>query len=221
MSCRECAEMTPSTPMIGSWDFEIDSSYYRPGAMKILPDYLSDRLDLLSIGLNPSPTAVRTGVYFAHPRNRFWPAVRASGLVPRAIAATPEGLHTLLVKERIGFTDIVKRSTPSAADLRAADFRAGAPLLLDKIIRCKPLIAWFHGRQAYRNFLRYTTPDRQVEDWGLQTFCIGSTRVFVSPNPSPANAAFTLATLIEYYRKLHYMLHRLAGRGRNSQQPRQ
>jgi len=189
--------------------------------MNILPDYLSDCLDLLSIGLNPSPTAVRTGVYFAHPRNRFWPAARAAGVIPRAIEATPEGMHTLLVEEHIGFTDVVKRSTPSANDLRAADFRAGAPLLLDKITGCKPLIAWFHGRQAYRNFLRYTTPGRQAEDWGLQTYRIGSTLVFVSPNPSPANAAFTLATLIEYYRELHHMLHRLAGRRQTSQQPRQ
>jgi double-stranded uracil-DNA glycosylase len=179
--------------------------------MKILPDYLSDHLDLLSIGLNPSPTAVRTGVYFAHPRNRFWPAARMAGLIPPGIEATPEGLHTLLANECLGFTDVVKRSTSSASDLRAADYRAGAPLLLDKITRYKPLIAWFHGRQAYRNFLRYTTAGQQVEDWGLQTFRIGSTGVFVSPNPSPANASYTLAVLIEYYRELHSLRQHLAG----------
>ena len=37
---------------------------------------------------------------------------------------------------------------------------------------------------------------------GLQTHVIGGSRVFVAPNPSPANAAFSLDTLVCWYRKL-------------------
>jgi len=36
----------------------------------------------------------------------------------------------------------------------------------------------------------------------LQPERIGDARVFVTPNPSPANAAFSLAVLTDWYRKL-------------------
>lgn len=180
--------------------------------MRSLRDYLDSNLELLSIGLNPSPTAVRTGVYFAHPRNRFWPAAKVSGLVPASVPVSTAGLARLLADERIGFTDIVKRPTAGGGDLGASDYRHGAPVLLKKIIKWQPAIAWFHGRLAYRNFLRYVFADKQAGDWGLQAFHIGSTRIFVSPNPSPANAAYSLSVLADYYRQLQGLRQQLRQR---------
>ena len=49
--------------------------------MKTLPDYLRPGLDIVSIGINPSLPSVREGYYFANPRNRFWRALNASGLL--------------------------------------------------------------------------------------------------------------------------------------------
>jgi TDG/mug DNA glycosylase family protein len=37
---------------------------------------------------------------------------------------------------------------------------------------------------------------------GVQPVAIGSCLVFVTPNPSPANAAWSLANLVEWYRQL-------------------
>ncbi|MGH6908499.1 MAG: uracil-DNA glycosylase family protein [Nitrospiraceae bacterium] len=49
--------------------------------MKTLSDYLRPGLAIVSIGLNPSVLSAKKGFYFAHPRNRFWRALNASGLL--------------------------------------------------------------------------------------------------------------------------------------------
>jgi TDG/mug DNA glycosylase family protein len=99
----------------------------------------------------------------------------------------------------IGFTDLVKRPTRGAADLRAVDYQAGATRLLALIEDCRPRFAWFHGKLAYKQFLRRTGRVVDAEAWGLQPLTIGETRVFVTPNPSPANAAFSLGELVAWY----------------------
>ena len=99
--------------------------------------------------------------------------------------------------------DVVKRSTAGGSDLRAADFRQWAPVLKEQIVHICPLVAWFHGKQAYGGYLRHAEACREpAPGWGLQERTIGNTRVFVSPNPSPANAAYSLSDLIESYRAL-------------------
>jgi TDG/mug DNA glycosylase family protein len=170
--------------------------------LNTLPDYLRPGLGILSIGLNPSLPSVRAGFYFANPRNRFWRALNASNLVAETLKPGIAANETLFHKFGIGFTDVVKRPTAGGNELRAADYREWAPLLKDKIERNAPGVAWFHGKQAYVNYLRYAEELRDKPCWGAQVFSIGKTRVFVTPNPSPANAAWSLAELGSWYRQL-------------------
>jgi TDG/mug DNA glycosylase family protein len=171
--------------------------------METLPDYLRTGLDVVSIGLNPSLPSVRAGYYFANPRNRFWRALHASRLVPSAAVMEPgiAAMETLL-QHGVGFTDVVKRPTAGGHELRAADFRAWAPLLQQKLLFCAPRIAWFHGKQAYAGYLRYAEGIATDIEWGEQPLRVGDSRVFVTPNPSPANAVFSLADLIAWYARL-------------------
>ena len=97
---------------------------------------------------------------------------------------------------------MVKRPTAGGHALRAADYREWAPRLQDKLEKCAPRIAWFHGKQAWSSYLRYTGDQRQSLDWGAQPITIGEARVFVTPNPSPANAVYSLADLTDWYRRL-------------------
>jgi TDG/mug DNA glycosylase family protein len=148
-------------------------------SMETLPDYLRTGLDVVSIGLNPSLPSVRAGYYFANPRNRFWRALHGSRLVPSAAVMGPgiAAMETLL-QHGIGFTDVVKR------------------------LFCAPRIAWFHGKQAYAGYLRYAEGITTDIEWGEQPLRVGDSRVFVTPNPSPANAVFSLADLIAWYVRL-------------------
>jgi TDG/mug DNA glycosylase family protein len=173
-----------------------------PVCMKTLPDYLESGLRIVSIGLNPSLPSVAAGFYFANPRNRFWKALNSADLLPATVEPGTAAMRYLVKTGRIGFTDVVKRPTANASELRAADYREGARVLQEKLRRYAPAVAWFHGKVAGRNYLRYTNQTFDTLEWGKQTWKIGDTNVFVTPNPSPANAAYTLADLVDWYNAL-------------------
>ena len=173
-----------------------------------LLDYLEPGLDIVFVGLNPSSYSVRAGHYFANPRNRFWAALNRSGLV--GVELTPEQ-DGLLLRYGIGFTDVVKRPTPQSKGLTAADYRQGAPVLRDKLLHYQPRIACFHGLTGYKAYLRYAEESAEKAELGLQERTIGNSRVFVIPNPSPANARYSLADLAEWYRRLAALRRELAG----------
>jgi len=171
-----------------------------------LPDFLQTGLNLLSIGLNPSLPSVAAGFYFANPRNRFWTALNASLLLSEPVSPGPDSMQQLLAREGLGFTDLVKRPTRGAGELRVQDYRRGAPGLRALIERYQPQYAWFHGKLAYKNFIRYGGMETDGDDWGLQRQRMGETRIFVTPNPSPANAAFSLTDLVTWYNRLAFCL---------------
>jgi TDG/mug DNA glycosylase family protein len=108
-----------------------------------------------------------------------------------------------LLRFGIGFTDVVKRPSAKAADLNASDFEKWAPHLLDKLQRYKPNIACFHGLTAYRPLLKFALKSADpLPTLGLQRDAIGETRLYVVPNPSPANAHFTLTDQTAWYDRL-------------------
>ena len=164
-----------------------------------LPDYLQEGLDIVFVGINPSEYSVRVGHYFANPRNRFWAALNMSGLVDREVS--PED-DAKLARFGIGFTDLVKRPTRQASGLRAADYRLGAPILQEKLLRYQPRIVCFHGVTVYQPYLRHVEKVKERPELGLQRRTIGNSRVYLVPNPSPANAAYSLEVLASWYRRL-------------------
>ena len=172
-----------------------------PQSMETLPDYLKPGLDIVLIGLNPSTRSVEAGHYFANPRNRFWAALSAADMVGRSVGPKDD---SSLLEHGIGFTDVVKRPTSQASGLAAADYRRDAPVLREKLLRHAPRIACFHGLTAYRAYLRHGEGIKRAGnlELGRQDLVIGSTRVFVLPNPSPANARYSLDELASWYREL-------------------
>lgn len=167
--------------------------------MKTLADFVAPGLRILSVGLNPSIPSVEAGFPFANPRNRFWNALNASALLSAPVTPGVAGMQQLLERERMGFTDVVKRPTRGASDLRAADYRQGAPRLHALIELLEPRWVWFHGKLAWQHYLRHAGMACNDDGWGLQACMIGNSQVFVTPNPSPANAAFSLDDLVERY----------------------
>ena len=172
--------------------------------LETLPDYLRPGLDIVFIGLNPSSISVREGHYFANPRNRFWMALNRSGLVPVQLSPA---LDKQLMDYGIGLTDLIKRPTSQASGLNASDYREGTPELKAKLLDYRPAIACFHGMMCYRAYLKYAEglqgkPSKEKPDLGLQPHLIGQSQVFVVPNPSPANAQYSLGALVDWYQQL-------------------
>ncbi len=171
--------------------------------METLPDLLEPGLSLVFVGLNPSEYSAREGHYFANPRNRFWTAFNRSALLPPELGRDcgPSDDAALLA-HGIGFTDVVKRPTSQGSGLRAADYRRWAPLLRDKLLQYRPCIICFHGLMAYKAYLRYAEGEKAIAELGLQPRPIGESGVFVVPNPSPANAQYSVEAITEAYNRL-------------------
>ena len=175
---------------------------------RTLPDLLRPGLLLVFVGLNPSEYSAREGHYFANPRNRFWPAFNRSRLLPPAFGRDCDPSDDVsLLDHGIGFTDVVKRPTPQGSGLRAADYRRWAPVLREKLLQFSPMLVCFHGLMAYKAYLQNAESEKSAPDLGLQPRAIGSSRVFVVPNPSPANARYSLQALSEWYDQVADTLH--------------
>jgi len=167
-----------------------------------LPDYIDDGLRLLSVGLNPSIPSAQLGFYFANPRNRFWRAFNQAGIIDVEVIPSKSVHQQLLEKHGIGFTDVAKRPSAMGHELRAADFKKDAPMLREKLERYTPELVWFHGKIAINKFMFYSYGLKYDWQWGFNKIDDISSKVFVSPNPSPANAAYSLEVLVDYYKKL-------------------
>jgi len=172
-----------------------------------LADLLRDELEVVFIGINPSLYSVAQGHYFARKTNRFWPAFSRSILsepARRALGADRlEPSHdAILLDFGIGFTDVVKRPTARADELSPEEYAAGARDLVAKLETFQPRIACFHGMMGYRPFILGHAPMSPRPQLGEQPVNIGQTRLFVIPNPSPANAHASPAEQTEWYDRL-------------------
>jgi TDG/mug DNA glycosylase family protein len=174
--------------------------------MKTLPDLLAPHLSVLSIGLNPSLPSVEAGYYFANPRNRFWTALNSCSFIAEPLKPSLESCYLLLNQYHIGFTDLVKRPTAGCKDLNAADYREGSSRLDNLLERLSPRIIWFHGKLTCKKYIQYSTDKKRPVIWGKQTWTLNSSTVYVTPNPSPANAAYSLSIISDSYHQLFHSL---------------
>ncbi|KMQ85089.1 g:t u mismatch-specific dna glycosylase, partial [Lasius niger] len=71
----------------------------------ILPDVLAPSLKLVFCGTAPSRRSASEQAYYAHPGNRFWPALYQSRLTPQQLAAHE---FRLLLQWGMGLTDLAK-----------------------------------------------------------------------------------------------------------------
>jgi double-stranded uracil-DNA glycosylase len=122
-------------------------------------------------------------------------------------ALTPER-DAELPRFGIGLTDVVKRPSANASELTDHDFAKWIPVLIKKLNHYAPRMVCFHGLTGYRPFRRVAFPAANLPPvLGEQPELIGSTRLYVVPNPSPANAHFTLVDQITWYNNLANALH--------------
>lgn len=151
-------------------------------------------LRVLFCGINPGLLSAATGHHFARPGNRFWPVLHLSGFTPRRLApAEQEELLTY----RLGITNVVARATARADELSAEEYREGGRTLTAKVELLRPQWLAVVGVTAYR--IAFQEPKAKI---GPQERTIGTTRVWVLPNPSGLNAHWTAATMAEEYARL-------------------
>lgn len=158
-----------------------------------VPDLIGPGLRLLFVGINPGLWTAATQTHFAHPVNRFYPALHESGLVDRLIdrsgGMTPAG-RAHLVERGIGITNLVARATARADELDLAELRAGATRLGSLVAVHSPRVVAVAGITAYRAGF-----GRPRAAMGEQPEAISGARLWVIPNPSGLNAHETVASI--------------------------
>ena len=159
-----------------------------------MPDLVAPGLSILFCGINPGLYSGATGLHFARPGNRFWPALHAAGFTERILA--PWESH-LLLEAGYGLTALVRRATARADELSDEEFVAGRRALERKVRRYKPRWVAVLGLGAYR--AAFGRPRAIV---GRQAQRIGSTDLWVLPNPSGLNANHQLPELTKMFREL-------------------
>lgn len=160
-----------------------------------LEDILSEHLAVIFCGINPGLLAAAQGHHFAGRGNRFWRTLHRAGFTPEEIK--PENDRTIL-QYQCGLTSVVDRPTARADQLSLEEFSAAAVDFEQKIIRYAPRVVAFLGKAAYCAL----SGQREIA-WGLQPQTFGHASVWVLPNPSGRNLAFTQEQLVDAYRQLH------------------
>jgi TDG/mug DNA glycosylase family protein len=168
-------------------------------AQSAVPDVLAPGLDVVFCGINPGHRSAAAGAHFANPRNDFWRLLADAGLTP--LRLDPREQNDM-PRYGLGLTNAAHRKTKGSGDLRRADF-AGAPDRLERIAQdlCPGVIA-FVGKAAYQG------PYRERCELGLQKASLGSTRLFVLPSTSPANAAVPYDERLRWFRALAELIGR-------------
>ena len=159
-----------------------------------LPDVISSSLNVVFCGINPGMRSATVGLHFANRSNRFWRVLHLAGFTNRQLE--PEEAR-LLLDYGCGITSAVARATVSATDLRRADYLAARPAFERKIARYRPRYLAFLGKPACSVFL-----NQRDLSWGLQPTTLGGSAVWVLPNPSGLNRAFTVDRLTAAYKEL-------------------
>jgi TDG/mug DNA glycosylase family protein len=159
-----------------------------------LPDVISSSLDVMFCGINPGMRSAVVGLHFANRSNRFWRVLHLAGFTARQLE--PKEAR-LLLDYGCGITSAVARPTVSATDLSRTDYIAARPVFECKIAKYRPRYLAFLGKPACTVFL-----NQRDLSWGLQPTTLGGSAVWVLPNPSGLNRAFTIGRLTDAYREL-------------------
>ena len=147
------------------------------GPAPLLPDLIRPGLRIVFCGTAAGHVSARRGAYYAHPQNRFWPALHAIGLTPRRLK--PED-YPELPQWGLGLTDLAKHASGMDRELPAGALGTQAcAALAAKIEAAAPDWLAFTSLAAGRRYLGRAAP------FGEQPERVGRTRIWLLPSPSP------------------------------------
>ena len=157
---------------------------------RTLPDFVGGGMRMLVCGLNPSVVSADAGFGFAGATNRFWAVAVAAGVVTQ-----PRQPLVSLNEDGIGMTDLVKRATPNADSLTAAEYAAGAGRVQRLVQWLQPGVVLFVGLAGWR-----AAVDRRAQP-GPQPSPFGGAPAYVMPSTSGRNARTSPAELAAHMRR--------------------
>lgn len=164
---------------------------------RTVPDLIGPGCRLLFVGINPGLWTAATQTHFCHPSNRFYPALRAAGLIhweiDTDVGMTDEQRASFL-DAGMGISNLVERATVRASELSKPELEAGGLRLRQRVDAIEPRVVAVAGVTAYRDAFGH----RQARV-GRQSGDLAGAELWVVPNPSGLNAHETIDSLTEWY----------------------
>lgn len=160
-------------------------------------DLIGPDCKLLFVGINPGLWTAATQTHFAHPGNRFYPALTMAGIITRTIdrgAGMTDDDRAHLLERGIGISNVAHRTTARASELSTAELREGGEQLRRFVAAHQPRVVAVAGITAYRTAFR-----QPKAVMGEQEDDFEGSRLWVVPNPSGLNAHETIASLAAAY----------------------
>lgn len=165
---------------------------------RTVPDLVGDTPPrLVVVGINPGLWTAATQTHFAHPSNRFYPALHRAGITRHEVdpaAGLRDADRAALLARGLAITNVVARATARASELRPAELRAGAAALRDRLRRWGPAVVAIAGVTTYR--VAFERPRARL---GAQDEGLAGAALWVVPNPSGLNAHETVDSLARWY----------------------
>jgi len=166
----------------------------KAAAGRTVADVVVPDLRVLFCGINPGLWSGATGRHFARPGNRFWKVLHGAGFTHRVLDPSDE---EALLSAGLGITNLVARTTATAAELTRDELRHGAVLLERKVARLRPRFVAFVGLQAYRSAFGH--PQAKI---GPLPDPLAGARGWLLPNPSGLQARYQLADMVSAFAEL-------------------
>jgi TDG/mug DNA glycosylase family protein len=160
---------------------------------RTLPDLVQPGLRLLWVGISPGLWSVAVQAHFAHPANRFWPALHSARIIDHPIRVSTgmsDQDRRYFTGLGMGIASLAPRATEPDA-VTPADLRAGWKRLADLVKLHEPqvvAICGITGYQLARGRRGAIAPGRQQER-------LEGAAVWTVPNPSVANPHVSILEL--------------------------
>lgn len=167
----------------------------------MVPDLVgTDPPRLVFVGINPGLWTAATQTHFAHPSNRFYPALYRAGITSRPFdgaSGLTDAERRELTDHGIAITNVVARATARASELTTDELRAGASELEQRLASWRPKVVAIAGVTVYRSAF-----GRLRAGFGRQDERLAGAQLWVVPNPSGLNAHETVDSLAVWYRRV-------------------
>lgn len=163
----------------------------------MVEDILAPGLRVVFCGINPGLSSAGTGFPFCSSGKSLLEGDISGRFTDRQLKPQ-EAQH--LLDYRCGVTKLVDRPTVQANEVSKQELHAGGRKLIEKIEDYQPQALAILGKQAYEQGF-----SQRGAQWGKQTLTIGSTQIWVLPNPSGLSRV-SLEKLVEAYRELDQAL---------------
>lgn len=154
-----------------------------------IPPIVSPESEVLILGTMPSPKSRERAFYYAHPQNRFWPALALA--LGESLPSTNEEKAALILRHRLALWDVLAScEITGASDASIKNPIANDIPALIASSRIRRVLCT--GSTSARLYTRLVFPQTNIP-------------CEILPSPSAANARMRLEDLAREYKKVLFI----------------